>query len=165
MATPQQLAVLQSYYEAALASQHIFPAYAACEAVLESAWGTSVLAAEYNNLFGQKCAMLGGEPNPPAGLLTVKMPTREVIQGTSIIVQAYFLWFPSISDSFTHRMALLQGASIKYPNYAAALHADNGADFVTLVSKTWSTDPNRAKNVIEIHDAHASLFTVATEAS
>ena len=39
---------------AAHTAGHIFPAYAACEAALESTWGQSRLARQANNLFGQK---------------------------------------------------------------------------------------------------------------
>ncbi len=61
---------------AARAAGHLFPEYAACEAALESGWGMSHLAAEANNLFGQKQA------HPPlAGTDTVSLPTREYLHG------------------------------------------------------------------------------------
>jgi flagellum-specific peptidoglycan hydrolase FlgJ len=152
MATPEQLAVLSKYYDAARFSEHIFPDWAACEAVLESAWGTSELAADYNNVFGQKVPKDG----PPPGLLQVLMPTREFVKGGWIDIKAQFLWFPHLSMAFTQRMRLLQSDS----SYAPALHAETGEEFVTLVSKVWATDPNRATHVIAIHNAHQDVFQI-----
>jgi uncharacterized FlgJ-related protein len=45
---------LLTAYDAAKLSCHPFPAYAACECALESAWGSSRLFREGNNAFGQK---------------------------------------------------------------------------------------------------------------
>jgi len=54
MGTPQQSQFLTMAAAAAQAAAHPFPAIAACEAALESAWGTSRLASEARNLFGLK---------------------------------------------------------------------------------------------------------------
>jgi hypothetical protein len=56
-------------------------------------------------------------------------------------------------------MAVLQRLGRAYPAYAAALAAKDGATFVTLVSKRWSTDPCRAAKVLGIWHAHKSLFS------
>lgn len=161
MASPAQLEAMQSLIPQARASQHIWPEMAVCEAMLESTWLTSELSVEYKNLFGQKCPLLGGEPNPPDGVLKVSMPTQEW-DGTKYIgVRAYFLWFTSYADAFTHRMNLLVGAAARYPNYAAALHAMTAEDYIVFVSRTWSTDPLRADKVLEIYRAHANVLEVA----
>ncbi|MGB7199797.1 MAG: glucosaminidase domain-containing protein, partial [Acidobacteriaceae bacterium] len=71
-----QTIFLSRAYRAAQAAHHIFPAFAACEAALESGWGRSQLAMEANNLFGQK------QSHPPlAGTETIAMPTREFLHG------------------------------------------------------------------------------------
>lgn len=44
MPTPEQIKTLVVYRTAAVTSGHIFPEYAACEAVMESKWGISKLA-------------------------------------------------------------------------------------------------------------------------
>jgi flagellum-specific peptidoglycan hydrolase FlgJ len=161
MATQEQLDALKLLVGEARASQHIFPGIAACEACLETAWLTSDLGKNYKNLFGQKCPMVGGMPSPPAGVLKVSMPTQEWDGAKYVTVRACFLWFTSFADAFTHRMALLQGAAIRYPNYAEALHASTPTDFVTAVSKTWSTDPLRAQKVLQIFNAHQDVLAIA----
>lgn len=161
MATQQQLDTLKMLAKEARASQHIWPEMAACEACLETAWLTSELGNEYKNLFGQKCPMLGGLPSPPAGTLKVMMPTEEWDGTKMVTVKAYFLWFSSYADAFTHRMALLEGAAVRYPAYAAALRAATAEDFVAAVSRSWSTDPLRAQKVLEIFHAHQDVLAVA----
>jgi flagellar protein FlgJ len=148
MSTPAQIAVLLHLRDAAKASDHIWPSFAACEGVLESAWGTSQLYRQANNVFGQK------QSTATAEFPTLALPTREFIQGKFVTVQANWVNFPTLAESFAARMQLLKDDAAKYPNYAAALEAETGADFVTWVSKTWSTDPNRGKLVLEIYDAH-----------
>lgn len=134
---------------AARAAGHLFPEYAACEAALESGWGMSHLAAEANNLFGQKQA------HPPlAGTDTVSLPTREYLHGAWVSVQANWVKFADWAACFRERMTLLQSLSAAYPNYKAALGAATGEQFVTEVSKTWSTDPGRAGKVLAVYDCH-----------
>ena len=55
-------------------------------------------------------------------------------------------------------MALLQRLSNTYPAYEAALNATTGEEFITAVSHTWSTDPQRAGKVLSIYDLHSSAF-------
>lgn len=148
MATPQQIAVLLHLRDAAAASNHIWPAYAACEGVLESAWGTSELFTKASNIFGQK------QSSATSQYPTISIPTKEFIRGEFVTVPALWVRFPTIAESFEARMDLLVSSASKYPNYAAALHASTGAEFIVAVSKTWSTDPNRANLVLDIYAAH-----------
>ena len=138
---------------AARAAHHIFPEYAACEAALESGWGRSLLAVEANNLFGQK------QSHPPlAGTETISMPTREYLYGHWMTVLANWPKFPTWNECFAARMALLNRLSLTFPHYQAALEADTGEQYVTAVSESWSTDPERAGKVLAIYDAHAAVF-------
>lgn len=144
---------LEKAVEAARAAGHLFPEYAACEAALESGWGMSHLAAEANNLFGQKQA------HPPlAGTETVSLPTREYLHGAWVSVQANWVKFADWAACFRERMALLHLLSAAYPNYRAALQAPTGEQFITEVSKTWSTDPSRAGKVLAVHDCHRRVL-------
>jgi flagellum-specific peptidoglycan hydrolase FlgJ len=136
---------------AARAAGHVFPEYAACEAALESAWGMSRLAMEANNLFGQK------QSHPPVGD-TFELPTKECLHGAWVWVPAAWVKFADWQASFAARMALLERLARAYPAYAAALAAKDGASFVTLVSKRWSTDPERAAKVLRVHEAHKADF-------
>jgi len=143
----------------ASAAGHPFPEYAACEAALESAWGQSGLATRANNLFGQK------QSRPPLeGTGTLSLPTKEFLGGNWVTVNANWVLFTDWSMCFQARMRLLQGASRKYPHYAAALAATTGEDFVREVSQTWSTDPARATKVLSIYAAHQACFATAPSA-
>jgi flagellum-specific peptidoglycan hydrolase FlgJ len=159
MATPAQLDTLRMLVQEARASSHIWPEMAACEACLETAWLTSELGKDYKNLFGQKCPIVDGVAAPPSGVLKVSMPTQEWETGEYVSVRACFLWFLSFADSFSHRMALLEGAADKYPAYAAALHASTPLEYVLSVSRTWSTDPERAQKCIAIYNSHRDVLT------
>jgi len=128
---------------------HVWPDFAACEAALESAWGGSALAVQANNLFGQKQA------HPPAaGTETMEMPTREFVRDAWVTVPAQWVKFADWDACFAERMRLLGALAGRYPHYAEALIAKTGAGYVTAVSKSWSTDPERAAKVLAIHRQH-----------
>lgn len=148
-----QDAFLKKAVDAAKAAGHIFPEYAACEAALESGWGMSRLAEEANNLFGQKQA------HPAlAGTRTITLPTREYLRGAWATVEASWVMFADWQSAFGERMRLLESLRHAYPHYAAALAAKTGEEFISEVSKSWSTDPQRAGKVLSIYDAHRSVF-------
>ena len=132
---------------AARAAGHIFPEYAACEAALESAWGSSTLAVKANNLFGQK------QSHPPRGA-SLALPTREFLGGAWITVSAQWLMFDGWQSCFAERMAVLRRLQSAYPHYGAALLAQTGEDFIENVSKSWSTDPARATKVMSVFRKH-----------
>lgn len=129
----------------AVKANHPFPQMAACEAALESSWGHSELAIDGNNLFGTK-----QHAHPIYG--TMNLPTREWEDGRWIQVNAPWVKYPDLQACFCDRLATLQRLSNAYPHYAAALKATDAKTYVTEVSKTWSTDPNRAAKVISIYE-------------
>ncbi|HUZ05391.1 MAG TPA: glucosaminidase domain-containing protein [Acidobacteriaceae bacterium] len=146
--------------DAAVKANHIFPEFAACEAALESAWGHSQLAQEANNLFGQK------QSHPPlAGTTIVALPTREYLHGSWVTVLANWAKFSDWPACFALRMETLERLSHNFTHYAAALHAKSGEQFVIEVSKSWSTDPQRAGKVLSIYDAHRDAFAPASNPS
>ena len=150
--SPQNDFLLRASH-AAQEAQHLFPEFAACEVALESGWGHSALAAEANNLFGQK------QSHPPLiGTETLTMPTREFLQGHWVTVAANWVKFADWSACFSARMQLLERLRATDACYAAALDAANGEDFILAVSKSWSTDPQRAGKVLSIYDAHKDAF-------
>ena len=136
---------------AARTAGHLFPEYAACEAALESAWGLSRLATAANNLFGQK------QSHPPLGE-SLALPTKEYLHGAWVWVPAQWAKFPDWAACFAARMALLDRLAKAYPAYAAAIAAKDGESFVRLVSKRWSTDPDRGMKVLRIHEVHSEVF-------
>jgi len=132
----------------AVKANHPFPQMAACEAALESSWGHSALAIEGNNLFGCK-----QHSHPIFGTMT--LPTREwqgsALDGRWITVGANWVKYPDCRACFADRLATLERLSNAYPHYAAALKAAEARTYITEVSKTWSTDPDRAKKVLSIY--------------
>jgi flagellum-specific peptidoglycan hydrolase FlgJ len=126
---------------------HPFPDMAACEAALESAYGQSLLAIHANNLFGMKAHV--NKDHPDWG--TIVLPTKEFLGGEWKEEKAVFERYPTLDDCFADRLNTLTRLSSVYPNYKAALEATTPEDYVTAVSKTWSTDPNRATKVILIY--------------
>ena len=132
---------------AARAAGHIYPEYAACEAALESGWGNSVLALEANNLFGQK------QSHPPRGA-SLSLPTREYLHGAWVTVTAQWMTFADWGACFAERMQLLRTLAAEYPDYRAALAAAGGEEFIKQVSKSWSTDPERAEKVLAVYRRH-----------
>lgn len=139
----------------AIASNHVFPAMAACEAALESAWGESGLAKHHNNLFGEKA------PRDPAqweGLGTVVLPTKEFVHHEWITVDATWLTFPTWQASFEFRMQTLHRLAATFPEYRLALKANSPEYYIGEVSQRWSTDPQRAAKVLQIYHAHQDLL-------
>jgi flagellum-specific peptidoglycan hydrolase FlgJ len=152
MHTSQEEFLLQAA-ATARAAGHIWPAYAACEAALESGWGHSSLAAKANNLFGQK------QTHPPFhGTGTLMLPTKEFLHGAWVTINAEWMSFPDWTACFKARMEVLTRLSKEYPGYARALAATDGESFIREVSYVWSTGPQRGLQVLEIYNQHNSLF-------
>jgi flagellum-specific peptidoglycan hydrolase FlgJ len=130
---------------AAMQAQHIWPEMAACEAALESGYGSSALAREANNLFGMK-----QHQHPVQG--TLSLPTKEFLDGEWTIVNAEWVKYDTVADCFEDRMDTLERLQGVYPHYAAALAAKDVFQYITEVSATWSTDPQRASKVTAIYN-------------
>jgi flagellum-specific peptidoglycan hydrolase FlgJ len=154
-----QDAFLVKARDAALAAGHPWPEYAACEAALESRWGTSKLCVQGNNLFGEKQHLV-----PIFGTMTLmtwedlnkdgKPEPEEYIKGVK------WVKFPDWSSCFKSRIDTISRLANehRFSGYAAALKAADGEEFVREVSKNWATDPLRADKVLAIHHVHKSAF-------
>lgn len=139
-----QLGYLNKAAQQASQAGHIFPDMAACEAALESGYGTSQLSIEGNNEFGEH------QHKVPI-YETISLPTGEYINGQYTQEPALWVKFPTQADCFTERMALLRRLSTVFPHYAAALIATNAYTYISEVSQTWSTDPLRADKCIAVY--------------
>lgn len=128
-----------------------WPGYVAAEAALESTFGTSDLAAEDFNLFGMK-----QHKHPIYG--TVNLPTREFLHGEWERLPQPFIKYPDWESCLRDRLATLTRLASTYPHYAAALAANDGPTFIREVSKTWSTDPDRADNVLKIYSENQDIL-------
>jgi flagellum-specific peptidoglycan hydrolase FlgJ len=138
-----KLIFLQKSSQAAERAGHPFPQYAACEAALESGFGTSGLYHNGLNPFGMKA-----HAHPVYGTLSI--PTNEFFHNEWVTVDANWVKYPDLDSAFRDRLATLERLRHTYANYDIALNAKTGADFVNAVSKTWSTDPRRADKVLAI---------------
>jgi flagellum-specific peptidoglycan hydrolase FlgJ len=156
MATQTQLAGLRTCYLAAIASGHIFPQAAACEGAVESAWFTSQLYLQDNNIFGTK-------QHAVPIFETVSIPTREFLNGQWATINADWVKYPDLPSSFADRMATLERLAPTYPHYAAALAATTPEDYLTQVSLSWSTGPTRGADCISILHAHQDVLTPPVE--
>jgi len=149
--TPEQRLFIDNCSSAARRASHPYPDMAACEAALESRYGKSVLAIKGNNLFGMK-----QHQHPVFG--TLVLPTKEYIHDKWIETQAEWVKYPTLDACFADRLMTLTRLANVYPAYRAALAAQTPEDFVTEVSKTWSTDPERATKVILIWRQYVKDF-------
>lgn len=136
----------------AVKANHVYPQMAAAEAALESNYGLSELAREENNLFGTK---LHTHPaHPEWGMHS--LPTREFEGGEWITINSNWMSYPDWNASFQDRMGTLYRLSNLLPHYKAALAAVTPEEYVSEVSKTWSTDPDRAAKVISIYQKYVA---------
>jgi flagellum-specific peptidoglycan hydrolase FlgJ len=131
---PEHRKFLLAARDAAAKSGHIFPEIAACEAALESAYGTSQLAREGNNLFGMKA-----HRHMVYGILN--LPTREFENGEWIQTTAAWVEYPDWASCFADRMSTLNRLAPYLHHYRDALEAKDARAFVISVSESWSTDP------------------------
>jgi flagellum-specific peptidoglycan hydrolase FlgJ len=96
---------------------------------VESAWGASMPPGS-NNPFGIKAT--GDQPY-------VESPTREVVNGESVTVNAKFRVFASLTQAFDEHGRLLATA----PVYKAAMkEASNAEAFADALTGVYATDPN-----------------------
>jgi flagellum-specific peptidoglycan hydrolase FlgJ len=100
---------------------------------LESAWGDKDLGV--NNFFGMK--VRAGKDDP-----YILLPTREVIHGKSVMVQAKFRRFPSEEAAFDAHGELLGTAPVYAKARAKLPDVDAFADALTGV---YATDPGYGK--------------------
>ena len=158
MATQEQLTFLASAAKSAKLAGHIWPGMAACEAALESTWGTSELALKAHNLFGAKQQI-----HPVYG--TLHLPTREFLNRQWVTEDAEWCEYPDFATSFLERMNTLRRLAGSFPHYAAALAAATPEVYVSQVSLSWSTDPLRAEKCIEISGAHTNTISAALQSA
>lgn len=119
--------------------------FVVAEGALESAWGTSRLAAEGFNLFGVKA-----DPSWHGAVLT--MPTREFSGGNWIVVPAKWRKYDNWQGSIDDHAAFLLGN----PRYQGAFDCTTGATFARAVAAAgYATDPDYASKIVSIIATYA----------
>lgn len=103
------------------------------QAALETGWGAAV---QGNNLFGVKAA--AGQPSET-------LPTKEMVGGNLISVNAAFATYPSISSAIDHLTSLIE------TNYAEARGAGSVEAFANaLASGGYATDTDYAQKIVAV---------------
>jgi flagellum-specific peptidoglycan hydrolase FlgJ len=139
--TRDQQAFISLVAPGALAAQHRYGVPAAvtiAQAIEESAWGRSSLAAQYHNLFGIK-------GTGPAG--SVSMPTAEFSGGRWVTVEAQFRVYHNDAESIADHAALL--ATSGYYTVAMADRSVPDA-FANDLTGVYATDPEYGANLIAL---------------
>ncbi|WP_225425117.1 glycoside hydrolase family 73 protein [Apilactobacillus micheneri] len=113
------------------------------QAILESNWGSSKLATNYNNLFGVKA--YNKQPS-------VKLSTNEFVNGNFINIKGYFRVYKSWDDSVqSHAKLLANGTSWNQYQYQDVINSDNYIEAAhNLQIDGYATDPKYTNKIIEI---------------
>lgn len=131
------------YAQQLQSTYHILPSITIAQAILESDWGQSRLAAEYNNLFGVKSS----DPNNSR-----ELATQEYVDGNWQTVKARFQVYADYDAALLAHAKLLAGGTTW--NQAQYTHVVNATDYVSaaqgLQQDGYATDPDYAKKIIQI---------------
>jgi lysozyme len=139
--TKSQQAFINQIAPGALAAQQRFGVPASvtiAQAIDESGWGTSQLAASDYNLFGIK-------GSGPAGSVT--LPTQEFENGQWVTIYAQFRVYHNVSESISDHAELL--ATSGYYTRAMADRAVPDA-FANDLTGVYATDPDYGANLIAL---------------
>lgn len=126
----------------------VLPSIIIGQAILESNWGTSELAANYNNLFGVK----GVEGSSQSVLL----PTKEFENNEWKEIMAYFRIYGSIEESVRdHSKLFVKGVSWAPNLYQSVLEAKNYQEAANaLQTAGYATDPTYAQKIIDVIETY-----------
>lgn len=132
----------------------LFPSITIAQAIHESAWGKSILASEYNNLFGVK-ADTSWSGN------TVELETQEEINGGVITIVAKWRVYESFDSSIEDRIKFLTENS-RYKD-AGVFEAKNYIEQAEALQKAgYATDSSYSKKLIETIETYSLyLYDIA----
>lgn len=122
---------------------HVLPSITIAQAILESDWGNSELAAKANNLFGVKGNYKGHH---------VTMETDEVEKGKRKTIRAKFRKYSTFFESMDdHAQLFVRGTSWNKKKYKPVLEAGNYKEAATaLQTSGYATDPDYADKISAI---------------
>jgi flagellum-specific peptidoglycan hydrolase FlgJ len=139
--TRTQQAFISDVAPGAIAAQHRYGIPAAvtiAQAIDESGWGQSQLAARDHNLFGIK-------GTGPAG--SVPMPTQEYVNGQPVSTSASFRVYHNAAESIDDHGKLLARSGYYQQAMAERQHPDR---FAAALTGVYATDPNYGANLISL---------------
>lgn len=135
------------YAQELQASYGVLPSIIIGQAILESNWGQSKLAAKYNNLFGIKA--YGKQKK-------VNLETKEYVNEVWVTIQGdfrvYNTWEESMDD---HTKLFINGVTWNPKLYDKVLLATNYKEAAKALQKAgYATDPTYADKVISVIESH-----------
>lgn len=130
--------------KAALAKWDVPASVTLAQFALESGWGQH-MPPNSNNPFGIKA-----KPGDPF----VTVPTCEVINGKSMLVQAAFRAYGGLTEAFDDHGRLLASAPVYAPAMAAWKASRDVRRFVPLMAQHYATDPHYAGLILSIIDTN-----------
>ena len=139
--TRVQQAFISEIASGAIAAQHRYGVPAAvtiAQAIDESGWGQSQLAAQDHNLFGIK-------GSGPAG--SVPMPTQEYVNGQPVSTSASFRVYHNAAESIDDHGRLLARSGYYQQAMTERQHPDK---FAAALTGVYATDPNYGANLISL---------------
>ena len=139
--TRNQQAFISLVAPGAVAAQQRFGVPASvtiAQAIEESAWGQSSLAARYHNLFGIKGAGAAG---------SVTLPTQEYEKGSWVTIDAQFAVYRNDAESIAGHAELLATSGYYARAMADRAYPDAFANSLTGV---YATDPDYGANLIAL---------------
>ncbi|QCX24084.1 glycoside hydrolase family 73 protein [Companilactobacillus futsaii] len=121
----------------------VLPSITIAQAILESDWGTSTLASQYNNYFGIK----GEDPSN-----TKVLQTKEYTNGQWTTINGRFRVYSDFRESMKdHTKLLVDGTSWNPQQYRQVIQSKNYIDAaVALQTDGYATDPGYTSKIIRI---------------
>ena len=139
--TRAQQAFIEAVAPGAIAAQRRYGVPAAvtiAQAIDESGWGQSQLAAQDHNLFGIK-------GTGPAG--SVPLPTEEYVNGQQVSTSASFRVYHDVAESIDDHGRLLADSGYYQQAMADRQHPN---EFAKALTGVYATDPNYGSNLISL---------------
>lgn len=121
---------------------HVYASITMAQAILESDWGSSKLAADYHNLFGIK-----GE-----GANSKVLSTKEYTNGKWVVIKGRFRVYDSWADSIKdHTRLMVKGTAYNQQNYQEVINATDYQTAAKALQKAgYATDPDYAQKLINV---------------
>lgn len=141
------IAKISAHAQELQASYGVLPSIIIGQAILESNWGQSTLASEYNNLFGMKA--YGDQEK-------VNLETKEYINEEWVVIQGDFRVYASWEESMNdHTRLFVNGVTWNPQLYANVLLASDYKEAAqALQDAGYATDPTYAKKVISVIETY-----------
>ncbi|MFI3140208.1 glycoside hydrolase family 73 protein [Streptococcus suis] len=122
----------------------LVPSVVMAQAILESAWGTSQLATQGNNLFGIKAdASWKGK--------TISKQTTEFRNGKAVQETAHFRAYNTVSESIQDYSKFFTSSPWRTQNYRAYTQAKDYQTAIAALQKSgYATDPKYGEKLLSL---------------